>query len=410
MTVRAFLDRHSKLHARGRALRLKGGIALYGVTLVALLLLLARMGFDLPILWMPQLEEAPGFAGMVLGFLAFSFAGLVQGALLVAVVLLFAQLVRWAASRFLRRSLGQIAATLDRKLATDRYSAALQGSGPLAEVVERTVTANPLPDDALLPQRPGRGQRWLTRGAIALVLLVALTPGTAPGGEGSAPVPGVPAQEQEESPLQLKLLGGRRLFGPDEEITLYVVAEAVDPPEEDFDLAVRMVIDGGEELATGRRLFIPAGAPGQDAIPVELRELANRLKPGEHRAVARAGALESNEFVFTIEAPPEGEDNTKSPSGAQQPEPQPQQGGGSSRPEWQPKFVEPLVREGEKVQKRARVPIEVPGGGAPSEKTLDQAWPELEKRREAALNRPGLSPHTRKLVRDYFDRLRPEDR
>ncbi|MHC4224245.1 MAG: hypothetical protein ACYSX0_14295 [Planctomycetota bacterium] len=409
MTIRALLDRHSRLHARGRALRLKGRVALCGVTLIALLLLLARMGLHLPILWMPQLGEIPGFAGMVFGFLAFSLAGLVQGALLIAVVLFLAQLVRWAASRFLRRGPGQIAATLDRKLGTDRYSAALQGTGPLAEVVERTATSSPLPDDALLPQRAGRGQRWLTRGAIALVLLVALTPGTAPGGEGPAPVAGVPAQEQEESPLQLKLLGGRRLFGPDEEITLHVVAEAVDPPDHDFDLKVRMVIDD-QELATGRRLFIPAGAPGQDAIPVDLRELVKKLKPGEHRAVARAGDLESNEFVFTIEAPPEGEDNAESPSGAQQPEPQPQQGGGSSRPEWQPKFVEPLVREGEKVKKRARVPIEVPGGGAPSEKTLDQAWPELERRKEAALNRPGLSPHTRKLVRDYFDRLRPEDR
>jgi hypothetical protein len=368
------------------------------------------MGLDLPFLWMPRIEETPGFAELVFGFLAFSLAGLVQGALLIALVLLLAQLVRWSASRFLRRGRGQIAATLDRKLGTDRYSAALQGTGPLAGVVESTATSSPLPDDALLPQRTGRGQRWLTRGAIALVLLVALTPGTAPGGEGSAPVAGVPAQEQEESPLQLKLLGGRRLFGPDEEVTLHVVAEAVDPPDEDFDLAVRIVIDEGEELATGRRLFIPAGAPGQDAIPVDLRRLAKKLKPGEHRAVARAGELESNKFVFTIEAPPEGEDNSESPSGAQQPEPQPKQGGGSSRPEWQPKFVEPLVREGEKIKKRARVPIEVPGGGAPSEKTLDQAWPELEKRKEAALNRPGLSPHTRKLVRDYFDRLRPEDR
>ena len=75
-------------------------------------------------------------------------------------------------------------------------------------------------------------------------------------------------------------------------------------------------------------------------------------------------------------------------------------------PEVDPKFVEPLVRDGDKVKKRARVPIEVPGS-APLEKSLQEAWPELLKRREAALKRAGLSPHARQLVREYFERLRP---
>ena len=74
-----------------------------------------------------------------------------------------------------------------------------------------------------------------------------------------------------------------------------------------------------------------------------------------------------------------------------------------------PKFVEPLVKGDETKKKMAKVPIEVPeGGGGPQEKPLDEAWPELERRREEALNRPGLSPAARKLVREYFDLLRPE--
>ena len=75
-----------------------------------------------------------------------------------------------------------------------------------------------------------------------------------------------------------------------------------------------------------------------------------------------------------------------------------------------PKYIEPLVREDEKkkIEKLAKVPIEVRGGGAPEERSLEEAWPELERRKEAALNRPGLSPAARQLVREYFERLRPE--
>ena len=35
--------------------------------------------------------------------------------------------------------------------------------------------------------------------------------------------------------------------------------------------------------------------------------------------------------------------------------------------------------------------------------------PEEERRKEAALNRPGLSPVARDLVREYFEQLRPEE-
>jgi hypothetical protein len=86
--------------------------------------------------------------------------------------------------------------------------------------------------------------------------------------------------------------------------------------------------------------------------------------------------------------------------------PEPQGGGPQDS---KPKFVEPLVKGEDQVRKKAKVPIEVPeGGGGPQEKPIDEAWPELLRRREEALNRPGLSPAARKLVREYFELLRPE--
>ena len=51
----------------------------------------------------------------------------------------------------------------------------------------------------------------------------------------------------------------------------------------------------------------------------------------------------------------------------------------------------------------------MPGGGAPRESSLEEAWPELERRKEAALNRSGLSPAARELVRRYFEELRPAE-
>ena len=66
--------------------------------------------------------------------------------------------------------------------------------------------------------------------------------------------------------------------------------------------------------------------------------------------------------------------------------------------------------EKQKIEKLAKVPIEVRGGGAPEERSLEEAWPELERRREAALDRPGLSPAARQLVREYYEQLRPKKR
>ena len=67
------------------------------------------------------------------------------------------------------------------------------------------------------------------------------------------------------------------------------------------------------------------------------------------------------------------------------------------------------MQEGEKVKKLARVPIEAEGAGGPVSRSLDEAWPELERRKEEALRRPGLSPAARDLVRRYYERLRPEE-
>ena len=70
--------------------------------------------------------------------------------------------------------------------------------------------------------------------------------------------------------------------------------------------------------------------------------------------------------------------------------------------------MQPLVQDGDKVKKRARVLTENRGGSDPVDRPLEEAWPELQRRKEAALKRPGLSPAARRLVQEYFERLRPD--
>jgi len=410
MTIRQLLAQYARHEARARAARLGARVALLGTVGIAILLLVARLGIGSSLIWLPALADVPRFWDRFLGFFFISVAGLLQGAVLLAVVLVFSVVVRGAGIRLLRRRPARVAAELDRCLATDRHSAALQADGPLAALVERQVLDEPAPAAVLSPRRPSRGQRWLQRGAVALVLLVALSPGTAPGGEGDAPVAGEPEDGRDERGIVVKLLGEKKTFRLGEPVPVQVVVEAVDAPEQDLDLPVSVEIDGRAAAVTGRRLFVAAGAPGQDATRFDLRRFVSALAPGKHRAVAYAGGVESNEYLFEIGEGDGGGGGAKKPQPQPQPDKKPAPGdkGGGAQPEWEKKFVEPLVQDGRKVEKMARIPIEVPDGGAQTEKSLKDAWPELQRRKEAALNRPGLSPHARKLVREYFDRLRPE--
>ncbi|MHC4729833.1 MAG: hypothetical protein ACYS6Z_04460 [Planctomycetota bacterium] len=407
MTLPALLARHARIRARIRAARLAGRVVLVGGALVACALFLERAGFGVPGLHLPGLPESDGTADRWIGWVAVSLAGLLQGAALLAVVFTLALLVRLGGARVRPRP-ARVAGDLDRILDTDRFTAALEGRGRLAPLVARRAVERPPPDDAL-GRRPSRfWRRWLRRFVVALVLVVALAPGTAAGAEGGALVAGRPDEERDEEPLELKLVWDRKLFLPREPIPVQVIAEAAFAPPKDLDLPVRIVIDDGPEIDAHASLFLAAGAPGEDAVTLDLRALAEKLEPGEHRAVAHAGDAESNAYVFRIDPSGDGGGGRPPPSSPPEPQPRPQGGAGSQKVK--PKFIEPLVREDEKkkIEKLAKVPIEVRGGGAPEERSLEEAWPELERRREAALNRPGLSPAARKLVREYFDRLRPE--
>jgi hypothetical protein len=408
MSVQTLLRKLDGRHARARAARLATRAVLIFAVLGAVALAGERMGYDLPLLRMPAAPPDRDFASLAFGFLAFSLAGLVQGAVLLLFVLGVGLVLRGLGPYLLRRGARRTAGALDRRLGTDRFSAALEARGALAGLAERCAARTSLPAAVREPAGPTRRQRWLRRLAVLVVLLVALTPGTAPGEEGPAPVAGDPSAGREEEALQLKLLGERRSFRPNEPIPVEVVAEAAHPPVSDLDLVLRLRIDDGDEQPTGVRLFLAAGAPGLDRTSLDLRRFAAELEPGEHRAVALADGMESNPYVFRIEAPGPGEAEP-TPEPENEPEPPPGESGGGRQPEYDPKYVEPLIREGEKVEKQARVPIEVPGGGAPVERPLDESWPELERRREEALRRPGLSPHARKLVSEYFERLRPEE-
>lgn len=403
MTVHELLSRHSRVHARGRAKRLGARIALLGATLVAAALALERMGVDMPLLWMPDAPPTEQFFARLVSFVAVSLAGLIQGVGLLAVVFALAFLVRRVGPLVLRRRPRPTARLLDRRMRTDRYSAALEARGRFRDLAAAHATARPPPLDTLATRLPSRMQKWMTAGAVLLVLLVALSPGVAGGESGNAPAPG--ESRRDGRSLILKLLGEDHTVRPDEAAPVQVVAEARFAPERDLNPEVRIEIDGGDPQPTGRRLFLPAGVESEDAVRLDLRAYASGLAPGEHVAVAIAGEARSNEYRFRIDAPA-GSDRPKPPPDVRKN----RKNRGHDRdtdPEVDPKFVEPLVREGEKVKKRARVPIEVPGS-APLDKSLQEAWPELLKRREAALKRAGLSPHARQLVREYFDLLRPD--
>jgi len=408
MTVRDLLSRHAGARARGRATRLAGRIVLFGGLLAAVALLLERVGAGVPFVHLPGPSGA-GEADRFVWFLAVSIAGLVQGAVLLALVFAAALLARWTGGYLLRPRPARVAAELDRALGTDRFASALEAAGPFAPLVARRAVEHAPPPGVLGHVRSPRRERWLRRLVVALVVVVALAPGTAPGADGDARVAGEPDVGHEERALELRLVGEKETYGPREPVPVQVIAEARAAPDRELDLPVRIVIDDGEEIRTKTTLFLAAGVPGVANDRLDLRALAPEgLEPGEHTAVARAGDAESNVYVFRIEGPGEGgaEPPPEPPEPQEKPRPQGgPQGGGDAREK--PRYVEPLVRDGPTVRKRAKVPIEVPGGGVPEERPLDQAWPELERRKEAALERPGLSPAARKLVREYFDRLRP---
>jgi len=407
MTLRFLLVRSARAEARGRAAATAWRIALLGLIGVAVALFLERAGFDVPVLRLPKIREGAGIADRVVGYVAISTAGLVQGAVLCAAVLGAALLARVSLGFLLRRAPTSIAARLDALLKTERFSAALEAEGPFAPLVEREALTDPPGPGVLAPGASSRLQRFLAMLALALVLVVAILPGVAPGQDGSAPVLSAPDPGQSENLLRLTLVGTTGVLKSGDPIILSLKGETTSPPSRDLELPTTFVLDDQIRIESGQALFMPAGAPGEDEIRFDLAGALPPLKAGEHRVHALAGGGRSNVWIFKIEGESGGggggQDKQDEPK--KKPAPQPQQGG--ALPEQRPRFVEPLVREGEKVEKRARVPIEVPGGGAPRKSRLEEAWPELQRRKEAALNRTGLSPAARELVRTYFDSLQP---
>ena len=398
--VRALLAAHARRRATARARVSARRIVLVGGTLVAVALFLERAGI-LPVPWM-----GGGGGDPILGSIVVSILGLVQAAVALAVLFAVALLARTVAPFLLTPPIPRVARDVDRALGTDLFSSALEAQGPLAGLVEREAVRQPPPATLFaIPSR--RRERWLRRLVVLLVLFVALVPGKAPADEGGV-IPR-PQGGEDDRELVLRLLGEKEIVQPGLPVPVQVIVESPVAPAADVTFDISMRIDGREEQPTGATLFLPAGAPGLDSVVLDLAPLVKDLEPGDHVAVARAGLLVSNEYRFRIEAPPGGESEKPKPD-APSPEPPPtpeSQGGGPE--EVKPKFVEPLVKGDEQVRKKAKVPIEVPeGGGGQQEKPIEEAWPELLRRREEALNRPGLSPAAKKLVRQYFELLRPE--
>jgi len=409
MSVRDWLFRQARSEARGRGALWAGRFALAGLAAIALLLFLDRAGYDLGVFRLPDVGRPEGWMDRAWGWFLLSGAALLQAAAAVATVLAVSFVLRFVLGFALRRRTRSVARLLDRRLSTETFCAALEATGPLGPLVEREALAARPADGFFAPRRGRRRLKILQALALALILVLALLPGVAPGQEGDAPVLGAPDPGQRENRLSLTLTGPVRPLGPGDPIALEVLGELSRAPSTDLELPVFLVLDGSTKLATGGALFLPAGAPAQDTVRTDLARMLPPLQPGEHTVVALAGGARSNVWTFRIEGEPEGggaaEDEEEQ---EKKPDPSPE-GSATPPPELRPQFVEPLVREGEKVEKLARVPIEVPGGGAPKDATLEEAWPELERRKEAALNRAGLSPAARDLVRRYFEELRPKE-
>jgi len=411
VSLRQILASQARVVARARAARWAGWTALLGAVAVAVALFAERAGLDVPLVRLPGLPPVEA-ADRVFRFLAVSFAGLLQGAALLLAVFAAAGIVS-VLGRRVRPAAAWTARALDGALDTDRFTAAREAAGPLREIVHREAVRPPPPPRTLAPRRRPGPARWLVLLAALLVFAVALLPGAAPGEPGRAPVAGAPRGGETEVPLELALAGPEGPIGPEGPVWLDVTATAGAAPEEDLEFRVEAAVDGDAFRPTGVLLFLPAGAPGAETGRFDLRPWLEGLEPGRHRAVAEAGGVRSNAYEFELEPPdgsapepkpkpdePEPEPDPKPPPG-----PQPEPKGGPE--DVVPKYVEPLVRDGAKVRKQAKVPVEVPEGGRPRPRPLDDAWPELERRREAALQRRGLSPDARRLVREYFDGLRP---
>jgi len=403
MDIHQLLSRQARIRARCRAARISGRLLLYGPIALALALLCERAGLRVPCVDLGGVGEGPlaAFLGVA--------RGLAEALRLLALLLALTLVARVAGGQFLRPSVRRTAALLDRALGTDSYAAALEGTGPLAPLAARRALERGDAPDVICPPPFPRGVRLLRLAGFALVILIAILPGRAPGEAGQAPGAGPPRGGERLFPLHLELVGEQRRYPPGHPVPVQVIGEAQAAPRTDLDLPVSIRIDSGEPIETSARLFLPAGAPGQDSVQFDLRRLAAGLGPGEHVAVAHAGEATSNLYRFRIEPPSDGQGGASRPppSVAPQPKPPPR-GRRNNPPDVKPRFVEPLIREGQRVRKRARVPIEVPEGGAPVEKPLKEAWPVLQRRKEAALKRPGLSPAARKLVREYFEKLRPK--
>ncbi|MEM8884884.1 MAG: hypothetical protein AAGD14_12500 [Planctomycetota bacterium] len=404
--MREFLSRQARSEAGGRAALWAGRIALVGVTATAVTLFLDRAGFDVPWFQLPDSGATP--LQRLFGWFAISTAGLAQTALVVGVVLAVAFFLRVLMVPLLRRRPAVIALALDRRMQTERFSAALEADGPFRPLVERAALAQMPPDGFLRPHRGRKRVRFLLTLALALVFVIAVMPGVAPGAPGDAPVLGTPDPGQKDNLLELILTGPTRPLKPGEPIELGLQARTSRPPTRDLELPVYFVLDDEIRIPAERALFFPAGVQGEDDLIFDLARNLPPLEAGEHTVYAMAGGGRSNVWKFTIEGDGGGGGQDEQEEEQQQ-EPEGGQEQPKAMPEARPRYVEPLVREGEKVEKKARVPIEVPGGGAPREASIDEAWPELERRREAALNREGLSPSARELVRKYFDSLRPAE-
>jgi hypothetical protein len=315
-----------------------------------------------------------------------------------------------------------------------------------ARAVSRLSAATP----EALWRAPRRGKRLPVVLAV-LALLVLLTPGVRGGfgsGAGTGSVPGLgrvdePAPDDPGRPAPTSFDADRWLReharlalsvpAPESAPLSWTATLSLDrdPP---LRLAGRLslLVDGEGPFEPAGVLALEPGAVRSADADVPARDVPGvreRLTPGTHRARARwtptappfTASLDSNEVEVVVK-PPDAPPPTPSPEPPPSPKPQPPpppppgpapSSGGEEPPpaaaRMRDEVVTPLVREGDKVEKKkalVAVPDDLAGASPPRAVPLPEALRDFERVLERAVGDERLRPADRELVRRYLEALR----
>jgi hypothetical protein len=256
----------------------------------------------------------------------------------------------------------------------------------------------------------------------------------------AAPTPQTPKHPTPEGHVLVAIKPTKEEYEAEEPVNVAVSATATGEIAGTRTFDLRVSVDG-VDVDAGVEMNVDPSRPEGDHEDVDLRKVPGlKIDAGEHVARARLTTrttheeYESAPAKFRVKPKPQDDkkkddDDNKGGAPKPKPKPQPQQpkpeqkSEDPSKKEGRPpteappppppaamdkKVVVPLFGEGEEVKKRGLVLVLDPGGGLetpPKERPLDEALPDARRRAESAVDRAGVRPEDRELVRRYFELL-----